>query len=82
MGQGASERPSAYDNVKRQFDKAADLMKLDQDIRKILATTENEIIVLFPVKITRPLGTLQLNAGIQCILKESGTSPKPSCRRA
>ena len=61
MGQGPSERPSAYDSVKRQFDKAADLMKLDQDIRKILATTENEIIVHFPVKMDD--GTIELFSG-------------------
>jgi len=41
---------SVYDNVTRQFDKAADLMKLDPDVRQILARTQNEIIVNFPVK--------------------------------
>jgi glutamate dehydrogenase (NAD(P)+) len=44
------KKPSLYDNVTRQFDKAADLMELDPDIRKILATTMNEIVVHFPVK--------------------------------
>lgn len=44
------KKPSLYDNVTRQFDKAADLMELDLDIRKILATTMNEIVVHFPVK--------------------------------
>lgn len=39
-----------FDNVRQQFDKAADLMGLEPDIRKILATTQNEIIVTFPVK--------------------------------
>ncbi|MGB3092583.1 MAG: Glu/Leu/Phe/Val dehydrogenase, partial [Candidatus Zixiibacteriota bacterium] len=33
-----------------QFNKAADMMKLDPDVRQILARTENEIIVNFPVK--------------------------------
>jgi glutamate dehydrogenase (NAD(P)+) len=41
---------SVYDNVTKQFDKAADLMGLDPNIRKILARTNNEIIVHFPVK--------------------------------
>lgn len=34
----------------KQFDKAADLMKLNPDIRKILATSKNEITVSFPVR--------------------------------
>lgn len=41
---------NVYANVVKQFNKAADLMKLDPDIRKILAQTNNEIIVNFPVK--------------------------------
>ncbi|UCB51841.1 MAG: Glu/Leu/Phe/Val dehydrogenase [Candidatus Zixiibacteriota bacterium] len=41
---------SVYDNVTRQFDKAADMVKLDENIRKILAMTTNEIIVHFPVR--------------------------------
>jgi glutamate dehydrogenase (NAD(P)+) len=41
---------SVYDNVTKQFNKAADLMKLDPDVRHILARTQNEIIVNFPVK--------------------------------
>ena len=48
-----ADRPRArtvYDNVEAQFDKAADLMRLDPSIRKILATTTNEIVVHFPVK--------------------------------
>lgn len=47
---GAGKRASVYDNVVLQFNKAADLMKLDLDIRKILAKTTNEVIVNFPVK--------------------------------
>ncbi len=39
-----------YEAVQRQFDKAADLMGLDADIRRILSATMNEIIVHFPVK--------------------------------
>ena len=45
-----TEKASVYENVARQFDKAADLMGLDPDIRKILSKTTNEIIVNFPVK--------------------------------
>lgn len=41
---------STYGNVTRQFDKAADLMGLDSEIRKILSKTMNEIVVNFPVK--------------------------------
>jgi glutamate dehydrogenase (NAD(P)+) len=41
---------SVYDNVIRQFNRAADLMELGPDIRKILAMTTNEIVVNFPVK--------------------------------
>jgi glutamate dehydrogenase (NAD(P)+) len=43
-------KQSLYAVVVRQFDKAADLMALDSEIRKILAQTTNEIIVNFPVK--------------------------------
>jgi glutamate dehydrogenase (NAD(P)+) len=39
---------SVYENVRRQFNKAADLMNFDPEIRKILAKTQNEIIVNFP----------------------------------
>ena len=39
-----------YENVVAQFNKAADLMGLDPEIRKILARTTNEVIVNFPVK--------------------------------
>jgi glutamate dehydrogenase (NAD(P)+) len=45
-----TEKASTYENVTRQFDKAADLMGLDPEVRKILAKTTNEIIVNFPVK--------------------------------
>ncbi len=43
-------RRSVYADVTSQFNKAADLMKLDPSIRKILATTMNEVVVHFPVK--------------------------------
>jgi glutamate dehydrogenase (NAD(P)+) len=41
---------SVYENVVRQFNKAADRMNLNPDVRKILAKTTNEIAVNFPVK--------------------------------
>ncbi len=44
------EKTDLYGNAIKQFDKAADLMNLDPDIRKILQTTSNEIIIHFPVK--------------------------------
>ncbi|GMR09359.1 MAG: glutamate dehydrogenase [Anaerolineae bacterium] len=37
-----------YENVGRQFKKAADLMNLDPDVRKILEKPMNEIVVNFP----------------------------------
>lgn len=52
---------SVYANVVRQFNKAADLMKLDPEIRKILAKTTTEIIVNFPAKMDD--GTIQMFTG-------------------
>jgi glutamate dehydrogenase (NAD(P)+) len=40
---------SVFETVLVQFSKAADLMKLDPEIRKILSHTTNEIVVNFPV---------------------------------
>ncbi|UCB44998.1 MAG: Glu/Leu/Phe/Val dehydrogenase [Spirochaetota bacterium] len=45
-----SSQKNLYTNVFKQFNKAANLMKLDTDIRKILSKTNNEIMVHFPVK--------------------------------
>ncbi len=39
-----------YDNVMDQYNHVADKMGLDENIRKILATTNNEITVHFPVR--------------------------------
>lgn len=44
------KRKSLYQNVAMQFNKAADLMRLDTNVRRILGTTENEIVVHSPVK--------------------------------
>lgn len=46
----ATRRRSVYANVLAQFERAADRMNLNPDIRKILSATMNEIIVHFPVK--------------------------------
>lgn len=40
---------TVYDGVRRQFDRAAEILNLDPHIRGILGTTENEIEVHFPV---------------------------------
>lgn len=45
-----SQQSSMYDNVMKQFNHAAELMNLDEGIRKILASTNSEISVHFPVK--------------------------------
>jgi glutamate dehydrogenase (NAD(P)+) len=52
---------SVYKNVAKQFNKAADLMVLDPNIRKILAQTQNEIVVHFPVKMDD--GRIEVFAG-------------------
>lgn len=44
------KKTNMYDNVIRQFEKAADTMNLDAGIRKILGSTNSEILVHFPVK--------------------------------
>jgi glutamate dehydrogenase (NAD(P)+) len=44
------KKPGMYESVQKQFDKAADIMGLDSNVRKILATTNTEVIVHFPVK--------------------------------
>ena len=46
----AGARRNVYEDVTFQFNKAANLMKLDPSIRKILGTTMNEVVVHFPVK--------------------------------
>lgn len=46
------KKNSVYENVVIQFNKAADMMNLDGDVRRILAMTMNEIKVNFPVKMS------------------------------
>lgn len=57
----AARRASLYENVITQFNKAADLMNLDGGVRKILSTTENEIVVHFPVKMNN--GQIEMFTG-------------------
>lgn len=45
------EKKSMYDTVMQQFNKTADAINLDPEIRKILEVTTNEIVVHFPVKL-------------------------------
>jgi glutamate dehydrogenase (NAD(P)+) len=45
-----SGKKNVYDNVIYQFHKAADMMGLDPDIRKVLETTHREIVVHFPAR--------------------------------
>lgn len=55
------KRSSVYENVCRQFDKAADMLELNHDVRKILAKTNNEIVVNFPVKMDN--GSIKMFTG-------------------
>lgn len=43
-------RRNVYENVIAQFNRSADVMKLDPGVRKILGTTMNEVVVHFPVR--------------------------------
>lgn len=45
------KKKGMYESVQHQFETAANVMGLDANIRKILATTNNEIVVNFPVKL-------------------------------
>lgn len=49
------------DSVMQQFDKAADKMNLNPNIREILRSTNNEIVVHFPVKLDN--GNLKIFTG-------------------
>jgi glutamate dehydrogenase (NAD(P)+) len=52
---------SFCDNVIKQFHKSAGLMGIDPDIRRILATTKNEVVVHFPVR--KDDGTIKIFNG-------------------
>jgi glutamate dehydrogenase (NAD(P)+) len=49
--QEVQKKAGMYENVRQQFNKAADLMNLDEGVRKILSSTNSEIVVNFPVKL-------------------------------
>jgi len=55
------KKASVYGNVIKQFNKAADLMNLDEGVRQILGATMNEIVVHFPVR--RDNGKIQMFTG-------------------
>ncbi len=55
------ERKSLYQTVVEQFSKAADLMGLNADVRRILSTSKNEIVVHFPVRMNN--GQVQMFTG-------------------
>ncbi|GAB4310201.1 MAG: glutamate dehydrogenase [Myxococcota bacterium] len=50
LNNNRKKKGSLYENVLRQFNKAADLMGLPEEIRNILSKTTNETVVNFPVK--------------------------------
>jgi glutamate dehydrogenase (NAD(P)+) len=45
------QKTGMYENVMKQFNHAADVMGLNEGIRKILSATNSEIVVHFPVKL-------------------------------
>lgn len=45
------QKTGMYENVMKQFNHAADVMGLNENIRKILSATNNEIVVHFPVRL-------------------------------
>ncbi len=45
-----TRKPGVYENVVRQFNRASELMDLNDDIRKVLSSPTNEIVVHFPVR--------------------------------
>lgn len=56
-----SKQKSMYENVMEQFNKTADTIDLNPNIRKILSITNNEIILHFPVKMDN--GTVEVFTG-------------------
>ena len=51
MATEIKKRTGMYENVIKQFNRAADVLGLDEGIRKILGSTNSEIVVHFPVKL-------------------------------
>ncbi|MCP4600366.1 MAG: Glu/Leu/Phe/Val dehydrogenase [Proteobacteria bacterium] len=54
-------KTNVHENVIQQFNKAANLMNIDEDTRKILGTTMNEIVVHLPVR--RENGQIEMFTG-------------------
>lgn len=50
MESASKQTSNVYEDVQKQFNRAADVMALDSDIRAILGKTQNEITVNFPVR--------------------------------
>ncbi|MEY5042744.1 MAG: hypothetical protein RLZZ414_2311 [Bacteroidota bacterium] len=50
MKDQAPKKTGMYNNVLKQFNRAADAIGLDEGMRKMLIATNNEIVVNFPVK--------------------------------
>ncbi len=61
MATAIKPRVGMYENVKNQFEKAAEVMGLDESVKKILSITNNEIVVHFPVKMDN--GTVEVFTG-------------------
>lgn len=61
MIQQVQKKASLYENVQQQFNKAADRMNLNDGIRKILSSTNSEIVVNFPVKLDN--GSVEIFTG-------------------
>ncbi len=57
----AVKKQGMYDVVMEQFAHAADVLKLDPGVRKILSKTNSEIVVHFPVKLDD--GTIEVFTG-------------------
>ncbi len=53
MASKEKNKTGMLDSVMQQYDKAADKMKLNSNIRAILGSTNNEIVVHFPVKMDK-----------------------------
>ena len=56
-----ARKQNLFENVLERFDKAADLIRLDPNIRVILASSNNELKVNFPVKLDN--GTVEVFKG-------------------
>lgn len=55
------QKTGMLENVQHQFNKAADLINLNPSVRKILSSTNTEIVVHFPVKLDD--GTVEVFTG-------------------